>query len=121
TRRKIARRRDEGCIVVDMEVSALLAVGRFRGVQVGALLYAADDVSGEVRDGRGWTNAVSDRQEGFELRPGSVIALSRAADSRSPARMPLHQMRVAVERDQHRGMAHVGRAAPGALIPFSRG
>jgi len=79
TRRKIARRRDEGCIIVDMEVSALLAVGRFRGVQVGALLYAADDVSGEVRDGRGWTNAVADRQRVFHLSAAAAIALSRAA------------------------------------------
>ena len=82
TRRKIARRRDEGCIVVDMEVSALLAVGRFRRVQVGALLYAADDVSGEVWDSRNWTKAEADRQRVFDLSAAATIALStRTAES----------------------------------------
>jgi len=84
TRRKIAQRRDEGCVVVDMEVSALLAVGRFRRVQVGALLYAADDVSGEVWDSRDWTKAVADRQRVFDLSAAAAIALSkRAAPSTS--------------------------------------
>jgi len=82
TRRKIAQRRDEGCIVVDMEVSALLAVGRFRHTQVGALLYAADDVSGEVRDSRDWRNAAADRQRVFDLSAAAAIALSeRAAEN----------------------------------------
>lgn len=79
TRGKIAHRRDEGCVVVDMEVSALLAVGRFRRVRVGALLYAADDVSGEVWDSRDWTKAVADRQRVFDLSAAAAIALSERA------------------------------------------
>ena len=86
TRRKIAQRRDEGCIVVDMEVSALLAVGRFRRVRVGALLYAADDVSGQVWDRRDWTNAVADRQRVFDLSATAAIALSRRAAESTAAR-----------------------------------
>jgi uridine phosphorylase len=83
TRGKIARRRDEGCIVVEMEVSALLAVGRFRRVNVGALLYAADDVSGDVWDSRGWTKAVTDRQRVFDLSAAAAIALSERTAERS--------------------------------------
>ena len=83
TRGKVAQRRDEGCIVVDMEVSALLAVGRFRRVQVGALLYAADDVSGEVWDSRDWTKAVADRQRVFDLSAAAAIALAKGAEERT--------------------------------------
>lgn len=52
---KVAARRDQGCLVVEMEASALLAAGRFRGVKVGFLLYAGDDLSGKTWDMRNWT------------------------------------------------------------------
>jgi len=51
---RIARRRQEGCVTVEMETAALAAVARFRGVRFGQYLYAADDVSGETRDHRDW-------------------------------------------------------------------
>ncbi len=51
---KVARRREEGCLTVEMEAASLFAVGRFRGVRVAALLYAGDDVSGEAWDTRDW-------------------------------------------------------------------
>ncbi len=44
---KVRRRREEGCRVVEMEASALFALGRFRHVPVGALLMASDDVTGQ--------------------------------------------------------------------------
>ncbi len=46
TKARAARRRAEGCIVVDMECAALLAVARFRGVRFGQIFALADDVSG---------------------------------------------------------------------------
>jgi len=49
---RVARRRAEGCLVVEMEAAAFFAVARFRGVPFGQLLYAADDVSGEAWDSR---------------------------------------------------------------------
>lgn len=52
TRSRIARRRAEGCITVEMECSALLAVARFRGVTFGQLLATGDDVSGDEWDPR---------------------------------------------------------------------
>lgn len=46
TRGRVARRQAEGCVMVEMEASALFAVGAFRGVPVGQILYGGDDVSG---------------------------------------------------------------------------
>ncbi len=54
TRDKIRRRVAEGCVTVEMEAAALFAVARFRGVSLGQMLYAGDDVSGEAWDDRGW-------------------------------------------------------------------
>ena len=76
TRAHVARRRDEGCLVVECEVAALIAVGRFRRVDVGALLYAADNVSGEQWEGRGWKQASEARQALFDLAAEAAIALA---------------------------------------------
>ena len=51
---KVARRRAEGCLCVEMEAAALFAVAQFRGVSLGQILYAGDDVSGEIWDARQW-------------------------------------------------------------------
>lgn len=52
THERVKRRRAEGCITVEMESSAFFAVAKFRGVEVGQILYASDDVSGEEWDAR---------------------------------------------------------------------
>ena len=44
TPEKVARRREQGCISVEMEASAMFAVAMFRGAVYGQLLYAGDDV-----------------------------------------------------------------------------
>lgn len=49
---RIARRKSEGCIAVEMEAAALLAVAQFRNVEMGYLLIGGDDVSGEEWDRR---------------------------------------------------------------------
>lgn len=63
TPEKVARRRAEGCLTVEMECSALCAVARFRGVTFGQILYGGDDVSGLAWDRRAWDvqNAVRER------------------------------------------------------------
>ncbi len=71
TRARIARRRAEGCGVVEMEAAALFAVAQFRGVEVGAIFYASDDVSGES-----WRNYRKDHPP--ELR-GRLIELAAEA------------------------------------------
>jgi uridine phosphorylase len=64
---KVARRRAEGCVTVEMETAAFFAVARFRGVRCIQLLYAADDVSGETWDERAWMQAADVRSALFEL------------------------------------------------------
>jgi uridine phosphorylase len=54
TRARAARRREEGCLVVEMEAAALFAVARFRAVPLVYLLYAGDSLAGEDWDRREW-------------------------------------------------------------------
>lgn len=72
---RIARRRAEGCLTVEMEASALFAVAQFRGVTLGQLLYSGDDLSGEVWDGRGWTRKADVRRELLRLAVAACLAL----------------------------------------------
>ncbi|MBN1287678.1 MAG: nucleoside phosphorylase [Anaerolineae bacterium] len=51
---KVAQRRAEGCLTVEMEAAAFFAVAQFRGVALGQILYGGDDVSGEAWDARDW-------------------------------------------------------------------
>jgi uridine phosphorylase len=52
TRKKIAKRKAENCLIVEMECSALLAVAQHRNVPFGQYLGAGDDVSGDEWDPR---------------------------------------------------------------------
>lgn len=54
---RIRRRRAEGCLTVEMEAAALLAVSRFRSVTLAQVLFAGDSLAGEEWDDRGWTTA----------------------------------------------------------------
>lgn len=54
TRARAQARRAEGCLCVEMEAAALLAVAQFRQVLLGQVLYAGDDLSGDEWDNRGW-------------------------------------------------------------------
>jgi len=67
TRTRVDRRRAEGCAVVEMEASALIAVARYRGVGYAQLLLAADSLAGEAWEHRGWTTAAEARQGLFEV------------------------------------------------------
>lgn len=74
TRARVERRRNEGCVVVEMEASALFAVGAFRGVPVGEILYGGDDVSGLGDwDHRDW-DTHSIREQLFWLTAESCLA-----------------------------------------------
>ena len=77
TRSTAARRIAEGCVCVEMEAAACFAVARFRGVAFGQLLYAGDDLSGDVWDDRGWDRHATGREALFRL---GVDALVRLAD-----------------------------------------
>jgi uridine phosphorylase len=83
TTSRIARRRAEGCITVEMEAAAFFAVARFRGIRFAQLLYAGDDVSGETWEHRNWQRSPS-RQLTFELALELAAALAGAPASPSP-------------------------------------
>lgn len=53
TAARVKRRREEGCLTVEMEAAAMFAVAQFRGISMGMLLHCSDDVSGEVWNPRG--------------------------------------------------------------------
>ena len=57
TEEKIARRRMQGCVTVEMECSAMIAVARFRGAKFGQILYCGDDLSGDGYDSRNFYEA----------------------------------------------------------------
>jgi len=76
---RIARRKAEGCISVEMEAAAFFAIARFRGVQFAQLLYAGDDLSGEVWDHRSWHRDESTRERVFWLAAEAALRLSNEA------------------------------------------
>ena len=77
TPEKVARRRAEGCLTVEMECSALCAVARFRGVTFGQILYGGDDVSRLEWDRRDWDVQTAVRER---LLPLAAQACLRIPD-----------------------------------------
>lgn len=75
TREKVRRRREEGCVVVEMEAAALFAVARFRGVTIGQAVYAGDDVGGEEHDHRGWMRLAEARERLFWAAADACLRL----------------------------------------------
>ena len=53
----VARRRDEGCAVVEMECAALAACAQLRGARFAQILYSADTLAAAEHDIRGWGHA----------------------------------------------------------------
>lgn len=56
TRDKVDLRKSEGCSCVEMECAAFMAVAQHRNIDYGAILYAGDNLDGEVWDNRDWHN-----------------------------------------------------------------
>jgi uridine phosphorylase len=79
TRGKAARRVAEGCVCVEMEAAACFAVATFRGVSFGQLLYAGDDLSGEIWDDRGWDGHATGREALFRLAVDAITRVEPAA------------------------------------------
>jgi len=72
---KIARRREEGCLTVEMESAGLLAVAQFRDVVLGQVLYGGDDLSGSEWDRRAWQSRAEIRESLFWLCVDACLAL----------------------------------------------
>ncbi|HEV3212765.1 MAG TPA: nucleoside phosphorylase [Acidimicrobiales bacterium] len=66
-RPRIDRRVAEGCLTVEMEAAAFMAVARFRGIRFAQLLYAGDSVAGATWEARGWSRAGTVRESIFRL------------------------------------------------------
>jgi len=75
TRSKVAKRRSEGCITVEMEAAAFFAVARFRGVQLAQVLYGSDDVSSAEWDPREMGKETSVREALFWMALKACIRL----------------------------------------------
>lgn len=75
TPNKIAIRRDEGCITVEMEAAGLMAVSEFRQVPLGVILYCGDDLSGDTWDQRGWQSRKEVRESMFWLAAKACLGL----------------------------------------------
>jgi len=72
---KVARRREQGCITVEMEASAMFVAAAFRGAVYGQLLYAGDDVSAQQWDHRNWARQGSARDRLLDLAMDAVLRL----------------------------------------------
>lgn len=72
---KIARRRQEGCLTVEMESAALIAVSQFRQVIFGQALYGGDDLSGTEWDHRRWQSRSEIRESLFWLCAEACLSL----------------------------------------------
>lgn len=57
----IERRKQEGCITVEMEAAAFFAVSKYYDIPLAQLLYAGDDVSGEKWNARNWNQQLNVR------------------------------------------------------------
>ncbi len=75
---KVQRRKDEGCLVVEMETAAFFAVAQFRGIPFGQILYGGDDLSGEAWDSRGWRDHISVREQLLWLAAEASLQLQQA-------------------------------------------
>ena len=65
TRERVTCCRGEGCLVVEMEAAAQLAVAQYRGAALGLLLYGGDDISGGSHVPRNWTQQIAIRERLF--------------------------------------------------------
>ena len=71
----VASRRSEGCLTVEMEAAAMMAVAEFRKVKFGQVLYCGDDLSGSDWDHRGWHTRTEIRENLFWLCADAVLDL----------------------------------------------
>lgn len=72
---KIANRKAEGCLVVEMEAAGMMAVAQFRSVTFGQALYGGDDLSGIEWDNRDWQSKSDVRENLFWLCADACLAL----------------------------------------------
>ena len=72
---KVALRKEEGCLAVEMETAAMFAVARFRGVELAQILYSGDAVVPDHWDPRGWWNNRTVREMLIDLAAEACLQL----------------------------------------------
>jgi uridine phosphorylase len=72
---KIASRKAEGCLTVEMESAGLIAVAQFREVILGQVLYGGDDLSGAEWNNREWQSRDEIRESLFWLSAQACLAI----------------------------------------------
>ncbi|MCL2203692.1 MAG: nucleoside phosphorylase [Defluviitaleaceae bacterium] len=75
TRGKFALRKQEGCVTVEMECAAFFAAARYLGVPFGQILYAGDNLDGDMWDSRDWHTREDIRAGLLELAIEAALAL----------------------------------------------
>jgi uridine phosphorylase len=75
TPNKIAKRKAEGCLTVEMESAGMMAVAQFRKVIFGQVLYGGDDLSGAQWDNRAWQSRDDIRESLFWLCADACLSL----------------------------------------------
>jgi uridine phosphorylase len=66
TAQKVAQRKNEGCVTVEMETSAYIAVSQYNNVEFGQILCSGDSLAGEEWDKREYNKRTDIRE--FVLR-----------------------------------------------------
>lgn len=72
---KVKRRRQEGCLTVEMEAAAFFAVAQFRHVEFAQILYGGDDLGSETWSSRDWTKQTSVREKLFWLAAEACLQM----------------------------------------------
>lgn len=75
TKGKVAQRRAEGCLTVEMEAAAMFAVARFRQVEFAQMLYAGDNLDAEQWEFRDWPSNMTVREKLVELATEACLML----------------------------------------------
>jgi len=81
TPNRIAARLDEGCVTVEMEAAALIAVAGFRGVRLAQVVYGGDDLSGATWDHRSWQTQAEVRDNLVRLAASAALRVADAGAS----------------------------------------
>lgn len=77
---RIARRREQGALTVEMECAAVLAVAQYRKVPLVPLLFCGDTLATEAWDFRDWTSSTDLHERMFWLACEAALALESVAD-----------------------------------------
>ena len=72
---KIKHRKEEGCIAVDMEASAFIAVAKYNDVTFGQIFYAGDNLGGDEWDSRKWHDMTDIREMVLKLSISSCLKM----------------------------------------------